>query len=65
MRWYAQAMADRSRKRPRDPNQLGKLIVDIATGDAEDAPENSGKNPISVESGRKGGLWGGKLALRR
>jgi hypothetical protein len=23
-------------KRPRDPNQLAKLITDIATGDAED-----------------------------
>ncbi len=28
-------MPDRSR-RPRDPNQLGKLIVDIATGEVED-----------------------------
>ena len=25
-------------KRPRDPNQLAKLIVDLATGDAEEAP---------------------------
>jgi IS1 transposase len=28
---------DRSRKRPRDPNQLGKFIVDLATGGAKDA----------------------------
>jgi hypothetical protein len=27
-------MPDRSRKRPRDPNQLAKLIVDLATGEA-------------------------------
>lgn len=53
-------MPDRSRKRPRDPNQLGKLIVDIATGDVEDATPDAGKNPAAVELGRKGGLKGGK-----
>lgn len=53
-------MPDRSRKRPRDPNQLGKLIVDIATGEAEDAPEDTGKDPAAVALGRKGGLKGGK-----
>jgi hypothetical protein len=53
-------MPDRSRKRPRDPNQLGKLIVDIATGDIEDTPVDDGKNPAAVELGRKGGLKGGK-----
>lgn len=54
-------MPDRSRKRPRDPNQLGKLIVDLATGEAEEAPRpESGKNPAAVELGRKGGLKGGK-----
>ncbi|MFI4991611.1 MAG: histone H1 [Solirubrobacterales bacterium] len=53
-------MPDRSRKRPRDPNQLGKLIVDIATGEAEDAPPQSEKNQAAVELGRKGGLKGGK-----
>lgn len=58
--WYAQGMPDRSRKRPRDPNQLGKLIVDIATGDVEDAVPDDGKNPAAVELGRKGGLKGGK-----
>jgi hypothetical protein len=30
---------ERSRKRPRDPNQLAKLIVDIATGEVEDMPD--------------------------
>jgi hypothetical protein len=53
-------MPDRSRKRPRDPNQLGKLIVDIATGDIEDTPDDSGKDPAAVALGRKGGLKGGK-----
>jgi hypothetical protein len=47
-------------KRPRDPNQLGKLIADIATGEVEDVPADAGKNPVAVVSGRKGGLNGGK-----
>lgn len=58
-------MPDRSRKRPRDPNQLAKLIVDIATGEAEDTPEDDGKNPAAVELGRKGGLKGGKARAER
>jgi hypothetical protein len=51
------------RKRPRDPAQLAKLIVDIATGDVEDrspTPEEQGKDPAAVALGRKGGLKGGK-----
>jgi hypothetical protein len=52
-------MPDRSR-RPRDPNQLGKLIVDIATGEVEDTPADTGKDPAAVALGRKGGLKGGK-----
>ena len=53
-------MPDRSRKRPRDPNQLAKLVVDIATGDAVDDAVDAGKNPAAVALGRKGGLKGGK-----
>lgn len=53
-------MPDRSRKRPRDPNQLGKLIVDIATGEVDDPDPNEGKDQAAVELGRKGGLKGGK-----
>jgi hypothetical protein len=52
-------MPDRSR-RPRDPNQLAKLIVDIATGEVEDTPADDGKDPAAVALGRKGGLKGGK-----
>jgi hypothetical protein len=52
-------MPDRSRKRPRDPNQLAKLVVDIATGEVEDA-KDTGKDPAAVALGRKGGLKGGK-----
>jgi hypothetical protein len=52
-------MPERSR-RPRDPNQRAKLIVDIATGEIEDTPADEGKNAAAVELGRKGGLKGGK-----
>lgn len=54
-------MPDRSRKRPRDPNQLAKAIVDIATGQVEDSQltAESGKNPAAVALGRLGGLKGG------
>jgi hypothetical protein len=58
-------MPDRSRNRPRDANQLGKLIVDIATGEADDVPEDGGKNLAAVELGRKGGLKGGKVRAER
>ncbi len=53
-------MPDRSRNRPHDSNQLGKLIVDIATGDVEDTLTDDGKDPAAVALGRKGGLKGGK-----
>jgi hypothetical protein len=53
-------MPDRSRKRPRDPNQLAKLVVDIATGEAEDTAPDDRKDPAAVALGRKGGLRGGK-----
>lgn len=46
-------------KRPRDPNQLAKLITDIATGEAEEEG-NDGKDPAAVSLGRRGGLKGGK-----
>lgn len=46
-------------KRPRDPNQLSKLIVDIATGECADQDPDAGKDPAAVSLGRKGGLKGG------
>jgi hypothetical protein len=58
-------MLDRSRKRPRDPNQLGKLIVDIATDEADDTAVDSGKDPAAVALGRKGGLRGGKARAKK
>ena len=50
-------------KRPRDANQLAKLIVDIATGQVEDretTPEGQGKNPAAVARGKAGGPKGGR-----
>jgi len=44
--------------RPRDPIQLGKLMVDIATGAVPDAVDD-GKNAAAAELGRRGGLKGG------
>jgi hypothetical protein len=52
-------MPDRSRKRPRDPSQLAKLVVDLATGIEQEAEEPSGKDPAAVALGRKGGKKGG------
>ena len=40
----------KGRKRPRDPNQLAKRIVDIASGEVEDrdpTPEEQGKDPAA------------------
>src|SRR5277367_1013715 len=45
-------------KRPRDTNQLGKLMVDILTGQVEDAsptPEERGVDPAASAMGKKGG----------
>lgn len=47
-------------KRPRDTNQLARLITQIATGEADDVKTEDGKNPAAVALGRKGGLKGGK-----
>ncbi|HEX4737067.1 MAG TPA: hypothetical protein VH331_05855 [Allosphingosinicella sp.] len=41
-------------KRPRDPNQLAKLITDIATGTQTEAAPLP-KNEAAAEMGRKGG----------
>ena len=49
-------------KRPRDPNQLGKLIVDIATGAVQDDISEQKKNPN--RRGRAGGLKGGTARAR-
>lgn len=47
-------MTDRP-KRPRDQNQLAKLIVDLATGEASEAD-----TPEKAEGQQRGGLKGGR-----
>jgi hypothetical protein len=55
-------------KRPMDPNQLAKSIVDIATGqkpDRDPTPEEQGKDPAAVARGRLGGVKGGEVRAAR
>ena len=50
-------------KRPRDPAQLAKFMIDIASGEVEDrepTPEEQGKDPAAVKRGQLGGSKGGK-----
>jgi hypothetical protein len=51
-------MATPPDRRPRDPNQLGKLMVDIASGEIQDTISHAKKNP--TRKGRVGGLKGGR-----
>jgi hypothetical protein len=53
-------MPDRSRKRPRDPNELGAQIVREATNENSPILLSTEKDPAAVELGRRGGLKGGK-----
>lgn len=48
--------------RPRDPNQLAKLIVDIAAGEVTD--DVSPKKRATSVRGRSGGLKGGKARAK-
>jgi hypothetical protein len=58
-------MPDRSSKRPLDPNELGKQLVDEATGETEPYDPDAGKDPAAVALGRKGGLKGGKARAEK
>ncbi len=46
-------------KRPRDTDQLAKLIVDLSTGEGENDSANDAKDPAAVSLGKRGGLKGG------
>lgn len=54
-------------KRPRDPNQLAHMVVQIATGEADKTPSPSfsEKDPAAVSLGRRGGLKGGKARAEK
>jgi hypothetical protein len=56
-------------KRPRDPNQLAKWIVDQSTNDTPEAPAPPAAAPVNLSEymaaiGRKGGQIGGKRRLK-
>jgi hypothetical protein len=52
--------------RPRDPNQLAKLIADIATGETPDRlVTDDGRDLAAVLLGRRGGLKGGKARAEK
>jgi hypothetical protein len=54
-------MIESKPKRQRDPNQLAKLIADIATGETLDPPmTDDGRDLAAVLLGRRGGLKGGR-----
>jgi hypothetical protein len=42
-------------KRPRDPNELAKTVIGIATGEIEDRPPPDERDPAAVALGSKGG----------
>lgn len=51
-------------KRPRDPNQLAKWIVDQSTEEAQPVPPPpTGLSAYMAAMGRKGGMVGGKRRL--
>lgn len=50
---------DKKPKRPRDVNQLAKMIVDISTGNAPPEQPQPEKNPAAVALGKLGGAKGG------
>jgi hypothetical protein len=60
--WDTPLMAKRP-ARPRDPNQLAKLIADIATGEAENV--KPAPTTPATEARRKGGLKGGKARAKK
>ena len=52
-----------TKKRPRDPIQLAKLIGDIAIGEVEDTVSDKKKKPPSRR--RTGGLKGGAARAKK
>lgn len=63
MLWYLCGMS--KPKRPRDTNQLAKLIVDLSTGEKQEAQPEDTKNPHAVALGRLGGKKGGEARAKK
>jgi len=60
------AMTAKRPSRPRDPNQLAKLISDITTGDQSDRIVlDDGRDLAAVLLGRRGGLKGGRARAEK
>lgn len=57
-------MAMKRTPRPRDPVQLGKLMVDIMTGQVSDKVDD-GKDAAASDLGRSGGAKGGKARAEK
>ncbi len=55
-------MADsKTPRRPRDPNELAKFVVDMATGETDERVRmDDGRDAAAVALGRLGGLKGGR-----
>jgi hypothetical protein len=58
-------MSTKRLKRPRDAIQLGKLIVDIATGQIEDRAPDQEETPGAVLSKKGGKARAAKLSAQR
>lgn len=59
-------MADKRPKRPRDLNQWAKHLVGLTTQDGSAHPPTPDtKDPAAAESGRRGGLKGGKARAQK
>jgi len=58
-------MSTKRLKRPRDPIQLGKLIVDIATGQVEDREPDQEETPAIKLAKQGGKARAAKLSVQR
>ena len=58
--WHTRFVA----KRPRDPNQLAKLVFDIASGEVEDTVSAGKRHPEKIK-GRAGGKKGGNARAQQ
>ena len=56
-------MPEKHPKRPRDPNQLAKLIVDISIGEVSEEPLRQ-ETPTAAAK-RRAGLKGGQARARK
>ncbi len=63
--WDDGHMPDRSRKRPRDLNALAASIVRESTNERDPDIDLEEQDSVAVESGRQGGLKGGRARAEK